>query len=698
MGRPVEGRELSDQVHRRRPLATLLAIMLLLPAAVLLETATRSAEAAYEGQFVWPMSGTVTSIHWECRSDCTRYHRGIDIANGCDTSIYAAREGVVSLVGWDADGYGNYVIIDHAEGYLTLYGHMARVDVSDGQSVTTSTRLGIEGTTGASTGCHVHFEVRQDDEGASVDTKQFVPARDGEHLTRGAAIPYDDRLVSVQTTQTVRDGPGMTLVSGQGNVAIGTAQAGETYVSYARWDNAGTSWLAISFNGRVGWLRASAVQDIGGTALRVSADGALNVRSAAGTENGVIGRVHGGQAYLRLDSASDSAGATWYEIYYDGSAGAGRGWVHGGYTRSETFGTPPTGSLAGKKIAVDAGHGGSDPGAQGFGDDEKAVTLAIAQRVQALLEADGASVLMTRTSDATVSLSARTDAANAWGADRFLSIHANACGSCGATGTETYYHDSLSASSTAADWAGETQPRVVSEVGTRDRGVKQANFHVLRETAMPAILVETAFIDTQSDHDLLVSPAAQDAFAHALLYGVQAHFGITPHDPTTGGGGAAWSEGFESGLATGWTYSQSGGPAAWHVHEGFAASGTHSLALHDYGADENDDAITPTLSLASMTAPTLRFSSWMAGERACLLLGLLCTTYDAGSLAISDDGGNTWTQLMSDHWQTSGWQTYAFDLSDFAGDSVLVRWHFESDSSQHNAGWYVDDVRVSDDA
>src|SRR5436309_1028305 len=93
------------------------------------------------------------------------------------------------------------------------------------------------------------------------------------------------------------------------------------------------------------------------------------------------------------------------------------------------------GSLAGKKIAIDPGHGGNDSGAVGFGLHEADIVLDIAMRVRDLLQNEGATVVMTRVCDCTVSLAERVATANDAAVDRYVSIHSNACGSCGATGT-----------------------------------------------------------------------------------------------------------------------------------------------------------------------------------------------------------------------------------------------------------------------
>lgn len=185
-------------------------------------------------------------------------------------------------------------------------------------------------------------------------------------------------------------------------------------------------------------------------------------------------------------------------------------------------------------VVVDPGHGGDDTGASYWGVHEKDVVLEIALELRDLLEAAGADVLMTRETDVTVSLADRVALANDNNVDRFISVHANACGECGGHGTETYYHESLPPTSPAADLAGHAQDETVQLLGTNDRGVKTANFYVLRETTMPAVLVETAFLDHPGDHELLTDPQKQEDFARAILYGTQRHLGHEPWDPDEG--------------------------------------------------------------------------------------------------------------------------------------------------------------------
>lgn len=105
---------------------------------------------------IWPVHGPVTS---EFGPRWGSFHPGMDIAPAFGTPIHAAKAGVVILAGPDG-GYGNFVLIDHGGGMVTGYGHQSRIAVSQGQHVTQGQVIGYEGSTGASTGPHVHFEVR----------------------------------------------------------------------------------------------------------------------------------------------------------------------------------------------------------------------------------------------------------------------------------------------------------------------------------------------------------------------------------------------------------------------------------------------------------------------------------------------------------------------------------------------------------
>lgn len=109
-----------------------------------------------EGSFGWPTVGGYISSQMGYRWG--KLHKGIDIARPSDRTIKAADNGVVVKAGWGS-GYGNMIIIDHKNGFRTLYGHMSSLKVSAGQTVSKGTAIGIMGSTGDSTGVHLHFEV-----------------------------------------------------------------------------------------------------------------------------------------------------------------------------------------------------------------------------------------------------------------------------------------------------------------------------------------------------------------------------------------------------------------------------------------------------------------------------------------------------------------------------------------------------------
>lgn len=178
--------------------------------------------------------------------------------------------------------------------------------------------------------------------------------------------------------------------------------------------------------------------------------------------------------------------------------------------------------MALKKIVIDAGHGGKDSGAIGFGLLERNVNLDLANRVVRYLGRDyECTLIMTRTGDQTVSLKQRSDLANKKGADFFFSIHCNASGG---SGFESFIYKGLSDKSKTYDMQAMIHQTVYTHTlkpfNLKNRGRKKADFHVLRETAMPAVLVETAFIDYKSDNTLLKDDVFLDSIALSYAKGI----------------------------------------------------------------------------------------------------------------------------------------------------------------------------------
>jgi murein DD-endopeptidase MepM/ murein hydrolase activator NlpD len=111
------------------------------------------------GVFVWPASGRVTD-RFGCKTYSGRWHTGLDIAAHTGAPIFAADSGFVTFTGTSRRGYGKLVIIDHGNGYVTYYAHLSVIYVSMGQSVNQGALVGAMGSTGNSTGPHLHFEIR----------------------------------------------------------------------------------------------------------------------------------------------------------------------------------------------------------------------------------------------------------------------------------------------------------------------------------------------------------------------------------------------------------------------------------------------------------------------------------------------------------------------------------------------------------
>lgn len=179
------------------------------------------------------------------------------------------------------------------------------------------------------------------------------------------------------------------------------------------------------------------------------------------------------------------------------------------------------------KIFVDAGHGGPDPGAVGNGVTEQAVNLAVANELSRLLRDGGYAVMQYRTdrdenvlSDKNSDLRNRAAMANAWGADYFISIHTNSSPNPAANGFEAYVYRLGGA---AEALARSIVDSVTARLGSKDNGVLQANFAVLRRTDMPAVLLELGYLTNTTESLNLNSTAWQRAVAQAIYDGICAY-------------------------------------------------------------------------------------------------------------------------------------------------------------------------------
>lgn len=171
-------------------------------------------------------------------------------------------------------------------------------------------------------------------------------------------------------------------------------------------------------------------------------------------------------------------------------------------------------------IILDAGHGGNDPGASADGLVEKNLTLELVLRVQRqLICLKGLDVRLSRSSDTFIELSERANFANQLEANLFVSFHHNAGGG---TGFESFVYPGTRDGETGKvqDTVHSNIMEYLSSYSVEDRGTKEANFAVLRETKMSALLLENLFLDADSDADLLKDPTFHDGLADAIADGI----------------------------------------------------------------------------------------------------------------------------------------------------------------------------------
>lgn len=210
-------------------------------------------------------------------------------------------------------------------------------------------------------------------------------------------------------------------------------------------------------------------------------------------------------------------------------SGSLMGFVSNGYlvnsgSGDDTGGT--TNPLANLTLVIDPGHGGGDPGAIGLGAKEKDVVLQTGLYLRQYLKNTPIKVEMTRSTDVFIKLADRVTYATSVKGDAFVSIHTNAANGT-ANGSESFYYRAaenpyIKDSNLLATYI---QKRLVAAMGTKDRGVKQGSFYVIKYNTMPATLVELGFIDNANDNAKLVNATYQQKAAKAIYHGILDYFG-----------------------------------------------------------------------------------------------------------------------------------------------------------------------------
>jgi N-acetylmuramoyl-L-alanine amidase len=178
------------------------------------------------------------------------------------------------------------------------------------------------------------------------------------------------------------------------------------------------------------------------------------------------------------------------------------------------------------KIFIDPGHGGTDSGAVGNGLKEKDLTLKISKKIkEKLANYENVQIKLSRESDRTLSLPQRTNMANAWGANYLISVHINAGGG---TGFESYtYNKSYAGKQETNRKRSILHAEIMRQLsGVRDRGMKEANLHMVRESRMESVLTENLFIDNINDAALLRQDSFLDKIAEGHANGLAIIFGL----------------------------------------------------------------------------------------------------------------------------------------------------------------------------
>jgi N-acetylmuramoyl-L-alanine amidase len=179
------------------------------------------------------------------------------------------------------------------------------------------------------------------------------------------------------------------------------------------------------------------------------------------------------------------------------------------------------------KIFLDAGHGAKDSGAAANGIFEKNIVLKLVKKMEALLKNyQDVDVMLSRSEDVFLSLDARTDKANNWGADVLCSVHVNSAADVSASGFETFRYTKANAGTVA--FQNLMHEEIMKAIGSsiRDRGKKQENFHMLRESNMKAVLTENLFISNSANAAKLKDDSFLDKLAQGHVNGFEKFLGL----------------------------------------------------------------------------------------------------------------------------------------------------------------------------
>lgn len=300
-------------------------------------------------------------------------------------------------------------------------------------------------------------------------------------------------------------------------------------------------WAKVNVNGKTGWVASHYIVPVNNSNVvehtvtqkvtnevpnEITTNGdvvingnIVNIRSGPSTNHSIVAKAKSGDRFKLIRTDGD-----WKNIQLpDGTSAWVAGWlvsVAGQEQQVLTSKVNTGGSLDGKTVILDAGHGGIDPGSIALnGMFEKTYTLNTTLKIATKLEEAGAKVIFTRADDRYLTLDRRAEVSNAFPYSVFISVHYNSSLSQTANGISTFYYHNED-----ENLASTVQSQLISTTGLKNRGVNFGNYFVLRNNHLQSILVELGFITNQNDLNSITTDSYQAQVADAITQGLINYF------------------------------------------------------------------------------------------------------------------------------------------------------------------------------
>lgn len=283
-------------------------------------------------------------------------------------------------------------------------------------------------------------------------------------------------------------------------------------------------WAKIHYSGNIGWVHQSLLSNqeiekrVGksiDTNIEIIYNG-TNIRSDASVHSNILLVANQGDTFHASELIDN-----WYKITLpNGSVGYIANWIVKEVSKQNSTQSSNAGTLKNKVIVIDPGHGGKDSGTIGtVGTLEKDLNIVTAKLLGAKLEAAGSKVVYTRQKDVFISLQGRVDISHFYRADAFISIHYDSIDDNSVKGITSYYY-----TSSQKELANTIHKSITEATNTRDRGVKQNGYFVLKENRQPATLLELGYLSNSSEEQLVLTQGYQEKITTAIYKGLGDYF------------------------------------------------------------------------------------------------------------------------------------------------------------------------------